>query len=77
MFVDDLWSHTGKGLTSWLSFVMLFPIGILVQYGALLYRFLIFALFLTFIYLKKMKGASKLMSVKIHYIPVCVYDHSR
>ena len=31
MFVDDLWSHTGKGLTSWLSFVMLFPIGILVQ----------------------------------------------
>ena len=22
LFVDDLWSHAGKGLTSWLSFVM-------------------------------------------------------
>ena len=23
LFVDDLWSPAGKGLTSWLSFVML------------------------------------------------------
>ena len=37
LFICDLWSPTGKGLTSWLSFVMsnyefaTFPIGILCQ----------------------------------------------
>ena len=37
MFVDALWPPAGKGLTSWLSFVMsycdvvIFPIGILIQ----------------------------------------------
>ena len=37
LFIDALWSHAGKGLTSWLSFVMsncvfvTFPCGILDQ----------------------------------------------
>ena len=52
LFIDALWSPAGKGLTSLLSFVIfncevvIFPIGIL-GHGAGLYRFLIFALFLT------------------------------
>ena len=54
LFVDALWSPAGKGLTSWLSFVMSFcdvvkfPLVSRVRCSALLYRFLIFALFLTY-----------------------------
>ena len=54
LFVDALWSPAKKGLTSWLSFVMsfcdvvTFPLVPWVKCGASLYRFLIFALFLTF-----------------------------
>ena len=53
LFVDALWSPAGKGLTSWLSFVMsycdvvTFPLVSRVSCGACSYRFLIFALFLT------------------------------
>ena len=53
LFVDALWSPAGKGLTSWLSFVMsnfdvvTFPLVSGVRCGACLYRFLIFALFRT------------------------------
>ena len=53
LFVDALWSPAGKGLTSWLSFVVsyceivTFPLVSWVRCGAWLYRFLIFALFLT------------------------------
>ena len=53
LFVDALWSPAGKGLASWLSFVMsncgvvTFPIVSWVRCGACLYRFLIFVLFLT------------------------------
>ena len=54
MFVVDLWSHAGKGLVSWLSFVMfncvffsLSHVLSWVRYGTWLYRFLIFAIFLT------------------------------
>ena len=52
--IDALWSPAGKGLTSWLSFVMsncevvTFPLVSWVRCGALLYQFLVFALFLTF-----------------------------
>ena len=52
-------SPAEKGLTSWLSSVMsicevvLIPLVYWVRCGALLYRFLIFALFLTLISLKK------------------------
>ena len=48
-------SGAGTGLTSWLSFVMTncdvvtFPLVSWVRCGSSLYRFLIFALFLTFI----------------------------
>ena len=54
LIVDALWSSAGKGLTSWLLFVMsncdvvTFPLVYWVRFGARLYRFLIFALFLTF-----------------------------
>ena len=54
LFVDALWSPVGKGLTSWLSFVMsncdvvTFPLVSWVRCGAWLYRFLIFALLLCF-----------------------------
>ena len=40
LFVNALWSHAGKGLTSWLSFVMsscdvvVFPLVSLVRFGA-------------------------------------------
>ena len=56
MHVCLLWSSAGKGLTSWLSFVMsncdvvTFPLVSWVRCGAWLYRlyrFLIFALFFT------------------------------
>ena len=55
LFVDALWWPAGKGLTSWLSFVMsncdvvTFPLVSWVRCGVGLYRFLIFALFLTFL----------------------------
>ena len=53
LLIDALWSPAGKGLTSWLSFVVpnfdifTFPLVSWVRCGALLYRFLIFVLFLT------------------------------
>ena len=55
LFIDALWSPAGKGVTSWLSFVMsncevvTFSLVFWVRCGALLYRFLIFALILTYI----------------------------
>ena len=55
LFIVALWSPAGNGLTSWLSFVVsncefvTFQLVSWVRYGALLYRFLIFALFLTLI----------------------------
>ena len=55
LLIDALWSPAGKGLTSWLLFVMsncedvTFPFVSWVRCGAWLYRFLIFALFLTFL----------------------------
>ena len=53
LFIYALWSPAGKRLTSWLSFVMsncevvTFPLVSWVRCGAWLYRYLIFALFLT------------------------------
>ena len=55
LFICALWSPAGKGLTSWLSFVVYncefvtFPLVSWVRCGTLLYRFLIFAPLLTFI----------------------------
>ena len=54
LFIDALWSPAVKWLTSWLSFVMsncevfTLPLVSWVRCGAGLYRFLIFALLLTF-----------------------------
>ena len=58
LFVFPLWSPAGKGLTSWLSFVMsncefaTFPLVSCVRCGICLYRFLIFAPLLTFIHVQ-------------------------
>ena len=55
LFVDALWSPAGKGLASWLSFVMsncnvvTFPLVSWVRCGVWLYLFLIFSLFLTYV----------------------------
>ena len=55
MFIAALWSPAGKGLTSWFLILMfncvfvIFPCGSLVKFSTWLYRFLIFAAFLTFI----------------------------
>ena len=55
LFIDALWTPTGKWLTSWLSFVMsncdsfyfvTFPFVSWVRCGTWLYRFLIFVFFL-------------------------------
>ena len=54
LFICALWSPAGKGLTSWLSFVLsncefvTFPLVSWVRCGTWLYRFLIFAPLLTF-----------------------------
>ena len=54
LFIAALWSPAGKGLTSWLLFVMFIMVLLLshgvswVRWGTWLYRFLIFAIFLTF-----------------------------
>ena len=56
LFIAALWSPAGKGLTSWLLLVMLIVFLLLshvvswVRCGTLLYRFLIFAIFLTLIF---------------------------
>ena len=53
LFICALWSPAGKGLTSWLSFevsnceFVTFPLVSWVRCGTSLYRFLIFAPFLT------------------------------
>ena len=53
LFICDLWSPAGKGLTSWLLFVVsncefvIFPLVSWVRCGTWLYRFLIFAPLLT------------------------------
>ena len=54
LFICALWSPAGKGLTSWLSFVVsncefvTFPLVSWVRCGTWLYRYLIFATLLTF-----------------------------
>ena len=56
LFICALWSPAGKGLTTWLSFVVsncefvTFPLVSLVRCVTWLYRFLIFASLLTFIW---------------------------
>ena len=57
LFICALWSPAGKGLTSWLSFVVsncefvTIPLVSWVRCGTWLYRFLIFAPLLTFLWM--------------------------
>ena len=59
LFICALWSPAGKGLTSWISFVVsncefvTFPLVFLVGCGTWLYRLLIFAPLLTFFTIKQ------------------------
>ena len=61
LFICALWSPAGKGLASWLSFVVCncefvtFQLVSLVRCGTWLYRFLIFAPLLTFTYNQMVK----------------------
>ena len=77
LFIDALWSPAGKGTSSWLSFVMsncevvTFPLVSWVRYGAWLYRFLIFVLFLTFT-IEQLRW-SDYMGVRA----VCIWDSTR
>ena len=65
LFVDALVSSARKELTSWFSFVMYkcdvvtFPLFSWVRCGAWLYRFLIFALFLTFVFWKNSSSRTR------------------
>ena len=55
LFIAVLWSPEGKGLTSWLLYVMFIVILLLSHFvswdrcGTVLYRFLIVAVFLTLV----------------------------
>ena len=57
LFIADLWSPAGKGLTSWLLLVMFivffvtFPCGILGHVWYLIVSFLIFAVFITLLWI--------------------------
>ena len=59
LFIAALWSPEGKGLTSWLLFVLFIVILLLSHLvfwdscGTLLYRFMILAVFLTISIAKK------------------------
>ena len=82
-----LWSPAGKGLTSWLLFVMsycefvTFPLISWVRRGTLLYRFLIFALFHTIIKSLSQQNRNKLATRGAHLVPIgistiCLYVKS-
>ena len=66
LFICALWSPAGKGLTSWLSFVVsncefvAFPFGILGQVWCLIVSILIFAPLLTF----KLNSSQMIISQK-------------
>ena len=69
LLTDALWSPTGKGLTSRLSFVMsncevvTFPLVSWVRCGAWLYRFLIVVLFLSL--LLRIKNSQSLLQLHV------------
>ena len=79
LFIDALWSPAGKGLTSWLSFVMsfcefvTFPLVSWVRLGTSLCRFLIFALFLTVISLHAVKFCIQRF-VGVDLGPICLQN---
>ena len=68
LFICALWTPAGKGLTSWLSFVVsncefvTFPLVSWVRYGTWLYRFLIFVPFTYFVVPVDILAASNCMS---------------
>ena len=74
LFIDALWPSAGKGLTSWLSFVMsycefvTFQLVSWVSCGYWLYRFLIFALFLILLWNVTL---SHLSNINYHFCHVC------
>ena len=80
LFIDALWSPAGKGLTSWLSFVMSSCEVVTVQLvswlrcDAWLYRFLIFILFLTMVKLSKLRHSQNDKNVKPSFCAMVKLD---
>ena len=68
LFICALWSPAGKGLASWLSFVVstcefvTFPLVFWIKCGASLYRFPIFASLLTLSNLQISQGSFSVLS---------------
>ena len=88
LFICALWSPAGKGLTSWLSFVVsnckfvTFPLVSWVRCGTWLYWFLIFAPLLTllillqlhmYIYQRRSNLQCMVCILSISYCMVCAY----
>ena len=77
LFICALWSPAGKGLTSWLSFVVsncefvTFPLVSWVRCGTWLYQFLIFAPLLTLTY-QQMMLAETIISVRLERLFLAV-----
>ena len=81
LYICALWSPAGKGLTSWLSFVVS-TVSLSLSHWYLgsgvvldLYRFLIFAPFITFVYkLKKIVGfnnfSAQFIKIISHFIKI-------
>ena len=87
LFICALWSPAGKGLTSWLSFVVsncefvTFQLVSWVRCGTWLYRFLIVAPLLTLVYILKYVSLISVTYVDgahwnslIEAIPMCTYN---
>ena len=77
LFICALWSPAGKGLTSWLPFLVsncefvTFPLVSWVRCGTLLYRFPIFASLLTFLSLPRLLGSWMAILV-IEFANICI-----
>ena len=78
LFVDALWSPAWRGLGSWLSFVMsncevvTFPWVTWVRCGSWLYRFQIFAIFLTYQIYSKTLHFNLLIGYANYLIWICM-----
>ena len=79
LFIDALWSPAGKGMSSWLSFVMsncevvTFQLVSWVRCGALLYQFLIIVLFLLLVYVH----LNFLSNMKVEYFNILAKETTR
>ena len=74
LFIAALWSHAGKGLTSWLMFLLLSQVVSWIRCGTWLYCFLIFAVFFTLTWQYRKRARSCLHDITRESVadrPVC------